>query len=85
MHKTKLSYQPETLPEQPYIRSLRGPCQKNLKVCGQFSGVMQYRNIMIEQKVFVIHDYHKALIGLPEIQALELVDNIALEIPKKIS
>ena len=67
-------------------RSLSGPCQKTLEVCGQFTGVMQYNNIVVEQEVFVIHDLHKALIGLPAIEALELVsrvNNITLDIPAK--
>ena len=33
---------------QPCSRSLNGPCQKNLEVCGQFIGVMQYNNIGVE-------------------------------------
>jgi len=45
---------------------------------------MRYKNIVIEQEIFVMHDLHKALIELPAIQALELVysvDNIiALEV-----
>ena len=34
---------------QPCSRSLSGPCQKNLEVCGQFTGVIQYNNIVVEQ------------------------------------
>ena len=71
---------------QPCSRSLSGPCQHNLEVCGQFTGVMQYNKIVVEQEVFVIRELHRALIGLPAIEALELVhrvSSITSDIPAK--
>ena len=71
---------------QPCCRSLSGPCQHNLEVCGKFTGVMQYNKIVVEQEVFVIRELHRALIGLPAIEALELVhrvSSITSDIPAK--
>jgi len=47
---------------------------------------MQHNKIVVEQEVFVIHDLHKALIGLPAIEALKSahrVSNTASDIPAK--
>ena len=55
-------------------------------MCGKFTGVIQYKKTVVEQEVFVIRDLHNALIGLPAIEALQLVNrvsNITLDIPAK--
>jgi len=55
-------------------------------VCGKFTGVIQFNKIVVKQEGFVIHDLHKALIGLPTIEVLELVHrvgNITSNIPSK--
>ena len=55
---------------QPCMRSLSGPCQNNLTVCGQFQGSLKHGPHEIQQDIFVIQHLHKPLLGLPAIQAL---------------
>ena len=61
---------------QPCMRSLSGPCQNNLTVCGQFRGTLKHGPHEVEQDIFVIQHLHKPLLGLPAIQALQLVSRV---------
>ena len=62
---------------QPCMRSLSGPCQNNLTVCGQFQGSLKHGPHEVQQDIFVIQHLHKPLLlGLPAIQALHLVSRV---------
>ena len=61
---------------QPCMRSLSGPCQNNLTVCGQFRGTLKHGPHEVQQDIFVIQHLHKPLLGLPAIQALQLVSRV---------
>ena len=61
---------------QPSCRALKGPCQNSLKVIGQFQGTITYQTKTIQQDIYVLKDLHQALIGLPAIEALDLVTRV---------
>ena len=61
---------------KPSVCSLSGPCQDNLRVCGQFQGTLKHGPHEVHQDIFVIQHLHKPLVGLPPIQALHLVSKI---------
>ena len=48
---------------QPCMRSLSGPCQNNLTVCGQFQGSLKHGPHEVQQDIFVIQHLHKPLLG----------------------
>ncbi len=57
-------------------RTLRGPSQNELQVCGQFSGTIARVDQETEQEVYVVKDLHKPLLGRPSIEALGLIARV---------
>ena len=58
---------------QPSNKSLRGPGQCPLDVCGQFKGTLRHGAYQAEEQIFVVRGLQKALLGRPAIEALGLV------------
>ena len=56
---------------------LHGPAKSSLNVCGQFSGTLQLKTKIVKEEIFVVKNLHKPLVGLPAIQALNLVMKIS--------
>ena len=60
-------------PLSPADRTLSGPGQHVLKVKGKFEGYLERNHRSIQQTVYVIEDLHKALLGSPAIEALQIL------------
>ena len=62
---------------QPTRRSLTGPSQLPLPVCGQSTSLLEHGNKEVEEeKIFVVKGLKTALIGCPAIEALSLVARV---------
>ena len=57
-------------------KKLYGPSKSPLKVIGQFTCTLQYRNRSSQQEIFVVKGLKKNLLGLPAITSLELVARV---------
>ena len=75
------------IPEKIYIRigspklefmdkALRGPSNDCLACKGRFMGHLQKDKITIEEKIYVIKNLHKLLLGRPAITASKLLSRI---------
>ena len=60
-------------PLSPADRTLSGPGQHVLKVKGKFVGYLERNHRSIQQTIYVIEDLHKALLGRPAIEALQIL------------
>ena len=70
-------YRKLKVPElQPSNKSLVGPSQDKLQVCGQFIGTLTHKNNTVKQDVYVVKGLRKPLIGRPAITALKLVSQV---------
>ena len=70
-------YQKLKVPELKHSnKSLIGPSQDKLPVCGQFIGTLTYKNSTVTQDVYVVKGLRKPLIGRPAITALKLVSQV---------
>lgn len=73
---------PETLSKpfsripKPCTRNLKGPSKQELQVCGQFTCSMRLDKETSEQEIYVVKGLDLALVGLPAIEALNLVAKI---------
>ena len=71
---------------EPTNKSLIGPSQDSLHVCGQFSATLIYKGSTVKEQIYVVRGLLKALIGCPAITALQLlcrvntVDSIKQEV-----
>ena len=63
---------PLTLPD----KTLSGPTQYSLKVQGQFLATLQRGDKTTKQNVYVVQQLNRALLGLPAIEALQVVSFI---------
>ena len=61
--------------EKP-TKKLYGPSKSPLKVIGQFTHTLQYRNRSSQQEIFVVKGLKKNLLGLPAVTSLELVARV---------
>ena len=61
---------------QPPKKTLLGLDQKILPVIGQFTASLKSGTTTCSQTVYVVPDLHMPLLGLPAIQALELVKQV---------
>ena len=52
---------------------LSGPTQQKLRVQGQFLAKLQRGDKTTKQNVYVVRDLNRALLGLPAIEALQVV------------
>jgi hypothetical protein len=57
-------------------KTLTGPSQQPLKVCGQFKGLLTYGANEMEEEIFVVRDLQTALMGRPAIEGLNLLSRI---------
>ena len=57
----------------PADSSLTGAGSQPLQVCGTFDAKLQYKEQCCNQTIYVVAGLHKALLGLPAIEALKLV------------
>ena len=60
----------------PTSRSLSGPGQNRLRVCGQFVGTLKHRAEEFKSEFFVVHGLQTALLGRPAIEAMGLVKRV---------
>ena len=60
----------------PASKSLSGPSQHPLHVCGQFKGTLKHEAEEVEEVIFVVRGLQKALMGRPAIEALGLVSRL---------
>ena len=63
-------------PLEPSTKSLVGPSQDSLQVCGQFSGTLVHKDSTVKEVMYVVKGLRKALIGRPAITALQLVSRV---------
>ena len=63
-------------PLSPPDRTLSGPGQHVLKVKGQFFGHLERNHKTSQQTIYVVEDLHKALLGRPAIEALQILSFI---------
>ena len=61
---------------QPSSKSLVGPSQDKLQVCGKFTGTLTYKSNSVKQEVYVVKGLRKPLIGRPAITALKLISQV---------
>ena len=52
---------------------LSGPSQQKLKVCGMFETKITYKDMTTMQKVYIVPDLKRPLLGRPAIEALNIV------------
>ena len=57
-------------------KTLSGPTQCFLKVQGQFLATLQRGNRVTKQNVYVVQELNRALLGLPAIEALQVVSYV---------
>ena len=57
-------------------KTLSGPIQCSLKVQGQFLATHQRGNRVTKQNVYVVQELNRALLGLPAIEALQVVSYV---------
>ena len=57
----------------PLSPALSGPGQHVLKVQGKFVDYLERNHRSIQQTIYVIEDLHKALLGRPVIEALQIL------------
>ena len=70
-------YQELQVPElKPSDKSLVGPGQDKLQVCGQFTETFSYQNRTVQQDVYVVKGLRKPLIGRPAIMSLKLISQV---------
>ena len=58
---------------KPASKSLTGPSRQSLHVCSQFTSHSTYGVQDVEEEIFVVRGLHRALMGRPAIEALNLV------------
>ena len=58
---------------EPTNKSLIGPSQDSLHVCGQFSATLIYKGSTVKEQIYVVRGLRKALIGRPAIKVLQLL------------
>ena len=63
-------------PLHPASKSLVGPSQDTLKVCGQFTGTLVHKDDTVDEVIYVVKGLRKALIGRPAITSLQLVSQV---------
>ena len=68
---------------QQSSRSLRGPSQCPLHVCGQFQGTLQHGSFQAEEAIFVVRGLKQPLMGRPAIEALGLVSTVDTVVGKE--
>ena len=61
---------------QPSSKSLVGPSQDKLQVCGKFIGTLTYKSNIVKQEVYVVKGLRKSLIGRPTIMAFKLISQV---------
>ena len=57
----------------PPDRTLCGPGQHTLKVCGKFEGRLRNGNTEIREQIYMVQGLHRPLLGRPAIESLNLV------------
>ena len=57
-------------------KSLVGPSQDKLQVCGKFIGTLTYKSNTVKQDVYVVKGLRKSLIGRPTITAFKLISQV---------
>ena len=58
---------------EPTNKSLIGPSQDSLHVCGQFNATLIYKGSTVKEQIYVVRGLRKALIGRPAITVLQLL------------
>ena len=66
----------EAPPLHSSSKSLVGPSQDTLQVCGQFTGTLVHKDNTVEEVIYVVKGLRKALIGRPAITSLQLVSQV---------
>lgn len=57
-------------------KSLIGPSQDTLQVCGHFTGTLEHKGSIAKEVIYVVKGLRKALIGRPAITMLQLVSQV---------
>ena len=57
-------------------RRLVGPGQNQLEVLGQFTAKLKYQNSAADERIYVVRQLQKSLLGQPGILALDIVTRI---------
>ena len=60
----------------PPQQTLRGPSNRKLAVRGQFTGTLRRGKKEVRQKLYVVEQLHRQLLGRPAIEALNLVARV---------
>ena len=61
---------------EPASKSLSGPSQHPLHVCGQFTGILSHGTEKVEEEIFIVKGLQMSLLGRPAIEALGLVTRV---------
>ena len=61
---------------QQASRSLRGPSQHPLQVCGQFTAILSQGVREVEEEIYVVQGLETALVGRPAIEAMGLISKV---------
>ena len=57
-------------------KSLVGPDQDKLQVCGHFTGTFTYQGSTVQQDAYIVKGLRKPLIGRPVTTALKLISQV---------
>lgn len=57
-------------------RSLSGPSQHPLQVCGQFTATLSHRATEVEEEMYVVQGLETALVGRPAIETMILISRV---------
>ncbi len=61
---------------QKASRNLFGPTHQPLAIMGQFDGILQRGKLSYTEKIYVVKNLHNNLLGLPAIDALQLIKRV---------
>ena len=61
---------------QQASRSLSGPSQHPLQVCGQFTATLSHGATEVEEEMYVVQGLETALVGHPAIEAMDLISRV---------
>ena len=61
---------------QQASRSLSGPSQQPLQVCGQFTAILSQGATAVEEEIYVVQGLETALVGRPAIEAMGLISRV---------
>ena len=62
---------------KPANKTLTGPSQHPLQVCGQFTANLKHKTQEVKEEIFVVRGLQMSLIGRPAIEALGLVSRVS--------